>query len=470
MVCPSCGYTWDKSKRSCQQCGFRMDTTIQSVSTTEPEEIWRNMTQSGNFTQTEAADAFAASKRRSVSSPLRSQSGGLVENRKTTGPVSGSLVRKNAPGSSLLAMTAGTHLRNGRYRLQEPLKRQVWGAGAFEATWIGRDLQQEKQVMICEVVVPEQYSAQTLSIMHAATTSLLSVRQSAHLTPILDAFSDQGRSFFVFALPAGETLDAKLRREQRPFSEQAIIDFCLQMVDILEVFSQKSPPLVHGLICPEHISISYDGARYVLSNFSVFATGRAVSILAGVERSRLSPYMAPEFAHDDFDTRYDLYAVIATAYFLATGNPPMANASPRVRSINPEISLALDAILAKGLRAIPQQRYQRPSQLRQDLLDLRSQKAREEMPLPARAPRIPPAFPGNAYEQTPAPAGKTSYDGISPLPIALLAPTEEEDVLLPAPETLPPLSMGGERLEAGIMLVILLAGLGIITGLSHFHV
>jgi serine/threonine protein kinase len=469
MVCPSCGYTWDKSKRSCQQCGFRMDATTQSASTTEPEEIWRSMTQSGNFIQTEAAaDALAANQRRkSVSAPLRSQSGGLVEARRTTEPVSGSLMRKNAPGSSSLAMTAGAHLRNGRYRLQEPLKRQVWGAGAFEATWIGRDLQQEKQVMICEVVVPEQYSAQTLSIMHAATTSLLSVRQSAHLTPILDAFRDQERSFFVFAPPAGETLEAKLRREQRPFSEQAIIDFCLQMVDILETFSRKSPPLVHGLICPEHVLISYDGARYILSNFSIFAAGSATSILAGIERARLSPYMAPEFAHDDFDSRYDLYAVIATAYFLATGKPPMANASPRVRSINPEISLALDAILAKGLRAIPQQRYQRPSQLRQDLLDLRTQKAREEMPLPARAPRIPPAFPGNAYTPTPAPAGG---DGIPPLPIALLAPTEEQDVLLPAPETLPPLSMGGERLEAGIMLAILLAGLGIITGLSHFHV
>src|SRR6266568_917753 len=146
------------------------------------------------------------------------------------------------------------------------------------------------------------------------------------------------------------------------------------MTEVLELLAQQSPPLVHGLISPEHIMITRSGSRYVLTNFSIVLAGGATQFISGIDRTRLSVYTAPEFVRGVIDVRSDLFSLLATAYHTVTGSVPagVSGSIPQAQQLNPYVSAQLDAILAKGLRPVASQRYQRPSELRQDLLAMRS--------------------------------------------------------------------------------------------------
>ena len=303
-------------------------------------------------------------------------------------------------------------------------------------------------------------------MMRAATIALTSAGRHAQIPTLWDVFSDQGRHFFVFEPLEGESLLARMRRTGRAIPEQEIIECCLQMLEVLEQFSQQSPPLVHGLIRPEHILESRQSGRFVLTNFSVLLAGDAQQLIAGIEPRRLSAYAAPEFGREHIDGRADLYALLATAYHAVTGSVPAITGGviPQAQRLNPNVSRQFDAILSKGLRPDVQQRYQRPAELRQDILSMRSVLGSIAVPNNAPAP-----FAGNAqrFEATSpvknGPTSKTASDDVSQLLPNMMATAFIDDLgdpdaktLLPRPEALPPMTASNDMLFAGIWIAAIL--------------
>jgi len=348
----------------------------------------------------------------------------------------------------LSALVPGTLLRGGRYRLRELQGRQDWRDGVFEATWLAQDAQRAgSRVMICELVTPESKSMVLQSTLRNATMALTSVGRHPHIPTLWDAFSDQGRSFFVFEPIEGESLIAHMRRTGRPLPEQDVVECCLQMTELLELLSQQSPQLVHGLIRPEHILAGRMRPEYFLTNFSIILAGGAMQFVTGIDRSYLTPYTAPEFARGMIDGRSDLYSLMATAYHAVTGSMPTFSGEsiPQPQKLNPTVSSEFDAILARGLRPTATQRYQRPSELRQDLLAMRSvtgtlssrsgpltpleaTKAESPIPLQKTTRTIQPTASNNTYSQT--------------LPSLLSSDfldDQEQKSLLPNPEDLQPM-------------------------------
>src|SRR5947209_13788316 len=222
--------------------------------------------------------------------------------------------------------------------------------------------------MICELVRPDIKSAVIQCMVRSATMALTSVGRNTHIPTLWDAFSDQGRSFFVFELIEGESLLARMRRTGRAIPEQEVIECCLQMTEVLELLSQQSPPLIHGQIRPEHI-VARSGSQYVLTNFSIVLAGGAMQLASGIDHSQLSAYTAPEFVRGVIDVRSDLYSLLATAYYLVTGSVPinMNGTVPSAQRLNPNVSSQFEAILTKGLSSVPSQRYQRPGELCREL-------------------------------------------------------------------------------------------------------
>ena len=385
-----------------------------------------------------------------------------------------SSMRSNVMTSTARPLLPGILLRGGRYRLQELKERQDWLSGVFEAVWIGKDAHRAgSQVIICEVVLPENTSVMTQTILRTATMSLVSVGRHPHIATLWDAFSDQGRSFFVFEPIEGESLMARMRYSGRALPEQEVIECCLQMTDVLELLAQQSPQLVHGLIRPEHIILSRNSSKYILTNFSIVLAGGATQYITGIEHSHLSPYTAPEFARGVVDVRTDMYSLIATAYHAMTGSIPsgVSGSIPQAQRINPNVSSAFDAILTKGLRAVANQRYQRPSELRQDLLAMRSVSGTLVSGKGSNA-----AFQNNM----PSPSSRNGQrDDLSaqrtpdhvaqalPLILNSTEDVEERVLLLPKPEDLPPMKAANDTLNAAFLLCLILVSLIIIVVLSH---
>src|SRR5439155_10523432 len=111
------------------------------------------------------------------------------------------------------------------------------------------------------------------------------------------------------------------------------------MTEVLELFAQQAPPLIHGQIRPEHIVV-HSGSQYVLTNFSIVLAGGALQLVSGIDHSQLSAYTAPEFVRGVIDMRSDLYSLLATAYHLVTGSVPtsMNGTIPSVQRLNSNVS------------------------------------------------------------------------------------------------------------------------------------
>jgi serine/threonine protein kinase len=383
-------------------------------------------------------------------------------------------IRSNVMASNARPLLPGVLLRGGRYRLLELQERQDWLSGVFEAVWIGKDAHRAgSQVIITEVVLPENTSVMTQTILRTATMSLATVGRHPHIPGLWDAFSDQGRSFFVFEPIEGETLMGRMRFSGRTLPEQEVIECCLQLTDVLELLSQQSPQLVHGLIRPEHIVLSRNNLQYILTNFSVVLAGGATQHIAGMERSHLSPYTAPEFVRGVVDVRTDLYSLIATAYHAVTGSVPAGVSGSILQSqrINPNVSSAFDAILSKGLRTVPNQRYQRPSELRQDLLAMRSVSGTLVSGKGSYQviQNSSPTFVSKNGQQTDLPAQRSTDQVAQALPLLLNTNDDMEEpvLLLPKPEDLPPMKAGNDTMNAAILLSLILAVLIVVVVLSQ---
>src|SRR5262249_25656640 len=93
-------------------------------------------------------------------------------------------------------------------------------------------------------------------------------------------------------------------------------------------------------------------------------------------------YMAPEQARDSSaaDIRSDIYSLGCTFYHMLVGNAPFPEGTlteriykhveaepPDVRDVNPAVSAGLVAILRRMLEKKPEDRYQTPQELLDDL-------------------------------------------------------------------------------------------------------
>lgn len=413
-------------------------------------------TQPGQATGTFLSDAqhsqSAPRASRLITDPLSMEPRRQQAGRQTSPPA-------RTPGAATQPLPPGTILRSGRYRLQELHERQDWLAGAYEATWIAQDAQRgSSQVMICELVIPENDPFVVQSTLRTAAIALTSVGRHPRIPTLWDAFSDRGRNFFVFESVQGESLLNRMRRTGRAMQEQDVIECCLQMTEVLELLAQQSPSLVHGLIRPEHILVGRTGSQYMLTNFSIVLAGGATQYVAGIDRSRLSPYVAPEFVRGVIDVRTDLYALMATAYHAVTGSMPtgVSGSIPQAQRLNSNISAQFDAVLGKGLRPIASQRYQRPSELRQELLAIRpisgtlaTRSAGQDLGQPLI--RVADSA-GKGQKSEPA-AAKSVPDSVA-LALQSLATDIDEDerLLLPRPEELPPMEERNHVLGAAIWL------------------
>jgi len=307
-----------------------------------------------------------------------------------------------------------------------------------------------------------------------ATMALTSVGRHSHIPTLWDAFSDQGRNFFVFEPTEGESLAARMRRTGRVLPEQDVIACCLQMTEILEILVQQSPPLVHGLIQPEHIIIGRASSDYILTNFSIILAGGATQYITGTDRSHLTPYAAPEFVRGTIDGRADLYSLLMTAYHAVTGSLPI-NAGMSIsqaQRLNPNVSSAFDAILTRGLRPTVSQRYQRPSELRQDLLAIRSVNSTvSASTLSHTQPDMLRAERPASLQTSPTTSSMSPGDTLSKvLPSMLsssLADEQEQRLLLPRPEELPVMQARNDVQQATFWLVGILICLVIIVIVSR---
>ena len=213
-----------------------------------------------------------------------------------------------------------------------------------------------------------------------------------HICTIYEVELHNQQPVIVMELLQGESLKQYVGRGTASLDE--VVDFGIQICEALEAAHGKG--IIHRDIKPANIFV-VGGRTVKVLDFGLAKILPSKEFTEQVEQDTLTldgvipgttAYMSPEQARgEEIDPRSDLFSVGIVLYELATGERPFVgknriliinailNEGARSPSqVNPLISPELDAVLTHALEKTPDRRYQSASEMKQDLLQLKSRK------------------------------------------------------------------------------------------------
>ena len=263
----------------------------------------------------------------------------------------------------------------GRYEILSEL-----GRGAMGVVYKGRDPQIERLVALKTVSLwgqePDEEKEFRMRFMNEAQAA-----GRLHHPGIVSVF-DIGENpenhdpFIVLEYVAGESLNRILSREKRLPVERAL-KLAEEIADALDYAHAQG--VIHRDIKPANILITQDG-RAKIADFGIAKLNLAHFTIPG--RVVGTPaYMAPEqLSGEAVDGRSDLFSLGVILYAMVTGHSPfqgnsattvcfkVANREPIAASaLDMTLPPQLDAVISRAMAKDPKERYQRGSDLGDDL-------------------------------------------------------------------------------------------------------
>lgn len=189
-----------------------------------------------------------------------------------------------------------------------------------------------------------------------------------NLPTISDFFSEGSKQYLVMEFVDGETLEAKLVHAQAPLAEPPVVEWAQQVCDVLVYLHSRRPPVIFRDLKPSNIMID-DTGRVKLIDFGIariFKPGKS-----GDTQVMGTPgYAAPEqYGKAQTDPRSDVYSLGVSLLRLLTGYDPAESPFnlPSVRSMNPKVSPAMEAIIDRATQHEAGSRYQSAREMLADL-------------------------------------------------------------------------------------------------------
>lgn len=313
------------------------------------------------------------------------------------------------------ALSPGTVLED-RYEIL-----RVAGRGGMSTVYAARDrrfVQVERLCAIKEMfeVDPDTRARAMRLVNFERESALLATLSHPAIPKIYDYFIHGGLVYLVLEYIDGQDLERYLAQRSTPCSEAQLIKWALELTDVLETLHGQTPdPIIFRDLKPSNIMLRNTG-QLVLIDFGIARTiqGRQRGTMIGTEG-----YAPPEQYRGIADARGDIYALGATLHHLATNSDPRIETpftfqERLIRSLNPDISEELSAVIMKTLAYNPVDRYQTISALREDLLEVQrrttAQQYNSSIPssrvTSAHADPVPDKVEQFQQPETEQPAGK----------------------------------------------------------------
>jgi beta-lactam-binding protein with PASTA domain len=262
--------------------------------------------------------------------------------------------------------------------------------------------------------------------------------------------------YIVMEFVEGKTLRDLIRAKE--VSIDQAIEFCLGVLSALE-YSHKAG-IVHRDIKPANVMYCEGSNSVKVMDFGI-ARAMADSAATMTQTQAVvgtAQYLSPEQARGEtVDARSDLYSAACLLYEMFTGRPPFIGDSPvsvayqHVReihepasSLNPDVSPALDSVLAKALQKNRDDRFQDAAAFRRALRAARAGVAvaalpaseaptdpNDHVPTPMRTPATEAFAVTGASFLDDAPAGRFELEDMdgdgTMLPVEASALAERQD-------------------------------------------
>ena len=257
----------------------------------------------------------------------------------------------------------------GKYKILAPL-----GSGGFGTVYLAEDTWIDKKVAI---KVPHRQNVNFGDLLHEPR--LLASLNHPNIVSILTAEKQENVFFIVMEYVPGDTLEAVISRDGK-IDLPRTLDFTCQICNALEHAHHGG--VIHRDLRPGNVLVTEDGVLKVAD----FGTSRFIELAAhGTTVIGSPPYMAPEQFHGKAVFASDIYSLGVTMYQMLTGVLPYNTPAPAdieklmrgelispPRTRNPKIPSQINDIVMKAVAPDIGARYQRASELLNDLLAARS--------------------------------------------------------------------------------------------------
>jgi serine/threonine protein kinase len=309
----------------------------------------------------------------------------------------------------------------GKYRIIAAL-----GSGGFGTVYLAQDTWIDKKVAI---KVPHRQNLDFGELLREPR--LLASVSHPNIVAITTAEKQDGTFFIVMEYVQGETLENIIALKGAIDLPRAL-DFTCQICNAVDHAHRQG--VIHRDLRPANVLVGENDMAKVAD----FGTSRYLEIAAhGTTVIGSPPYMAPEQFHGKAVFASDIYSLGVTMYQMLTGTLPYDTPAPadigklmsgelvsNPRLLNPSIPKAISEIVLRAMAPEVTDRYQRASDLLEDVLGARRQPASRRTPTAApagtpdpaaRLPREDPSSLQSRLRQRESPAARFCWQCRKPL-------------------------------------------------------
>lgn len=263
----------------------------------------------------------------------------------------------------------------GKYKIERTL-----GAGGMGAVYLATDMELRRQVAL-KILPKDKAENPRLVQRFKAEAQAAAKLKHENIVAIHDAGEIDGQLFIALEYIDGNDVH-QLVAKRGVIPVKRSIEIITQVAKALEHAWEHK--LVHRDIKPSNLMVRRDG----VVKLADLGLARTIdeSIETGITRAGTTvgtvDYMAPEQARDSkaADVRSDIYSLGCTWYHMLTGSPPYPDgaltnklhahavkAPPDPRSQNDHVPDGVVAVLHRMMAKKPEDRYQNPTELLEDL-------------------------------------------------------------------------------------------------------
>jgi eukaryotic-like serine/threonine-protein kinase len=268
----------------------------------------------------------------------------------------------------------------GKYKILSTI-----GSGGFGTVFLADDTWIDKKVAL---KVPHKQNLDFGELLREPR--LLASLSHPNIVTILTAEKQENVFFIVMEYVPGETLESVIMRDGALDMARAL-DYTCQICNAVDHAHKAG--VLHRDLRPSNVLVGDNGLLKVAD----FGTSRFLEIAAhGTTVIGSPPYMAPEQFHGKAVFASDVYSLGVTMYQMLTGMLPYDTPSPQdldklmkgdfvspPRTKNPKIPKALNDIIMKAMSPDIHSRYQRASELLEEVLAARGSTGPRRTPRPS---------------------------------------------------------------------------------------
>jgi serine/threonine protein kinase len=196
---------------------------------------------------------------------------------------------------------------------------------------------------------------------------------------VRDFFVESGKHYLVMDFIEGRTLGDILEKEgnvmgvngARGVTEARARSWGQQICSVLGYLHRQAPPIIFRDLKPSNIMVT-ERDEVKLIDFGIartFQAQRQSTIIMTIG------YAPPEQLHGMPEPRSDIYALGATLHRILThhdaaNNKPSIFSFPPVRTLRPDISMALEQVIMKALAPVIEQRWINANEMEKAIINL----------------------------------------------------------------------------------------------------